>query len=182
MKKIILYFTILLVFSSCDKDSLTWELKRLSSKDARLEVSDLIYSNNCSAMTGFQLIATGPGSPSSIYWGISNNGFSGDCFMTQGSSTNATIIFNLNITKGGILRFYFKNGSIYEINSQPSLKINTIPINTAIISGNQDSKGEWLQMQTELLKPGNNTVEIKFSVGTIKTFYIDEIELWTPRY
>lgn len=181
MKKIIMYVIFLIIISSCNKDELTWDLKRLSPKDAKLDVSDLIYSNNCSALSGFNFIATGPGTPSSIYWEISNTGLVNQCFKTTGNCTNATINFEINTTKDGILRFYFKtSGMPNETNTIPSIKTNSSDINTAIISDNQDSNGEWLQMQSEILKTGNNTIEIKFSGSTIKTFYFDEIELWTP--
>ena len=183
MKNIILFFIICFIITSCNKDDLTWNLKRISPKDAKLEVSEIIYSNNCSDQIGFQFIATGPGTPSSIYWDLVNNGYKGSCFKTQGNCTNASIKLNLSANQDGILRFYLKTGGMpNEPNTLPSVKINSTFINTAIISGNEDSNGEWLQLQTEILKAGNNELEIKFSGGSIKTFYIDEIELWSPLY
>jgi hypothetical protein len=183
MKKIVFYALISFLINSCHKNDMSWNLKRLSPKDAKLEVSELIYSNNCSTLSDFQFIATGPGTPSSIYWGIANSGFSGDCFKTQGNSTNASITLNLKVTKAGILRFYFKiMGMPNETNNVPLILINSSVINTAIISGNQDSSGDWLQMQTEILNAGNNIIEIKFTGSTIKTYHIDEIELWSPLY
>lgn len=183
MKNIILFFIICFIITSCNKDDLTWNLKRISPKDAKLEVSDIIYSNNCSDQSGFQFIATGPGTPSSIYWDVTNNGFTGNCFKTQGNCTNAVINFNLNTSKDGILRFYFKTaGSLGETYPSPSVKVNLTNTNIAIIKGSENSNGEWCQMQTEILKAGINTVEIKFSAGQTKTFYVDEIELWSPLY
>lgn len=181
MKKIILFFISFVIISSCEKADLKWELKRVSQKDAKLDVSEIIYSNNCSALTGFQFIATGLGTPSSIYWDLTNNGFSGDCFRTQGNSTEASIKLNLNTNQDGILRFYYKvTGLMNGIKNGPSIKINSAIINKTIISGNQDSFGEWLQIQTEVLKEGNNVIEIKFSGGAGVTYYIDEIKLWSP--
>ncbi len=183
MKKIIMYIIFLFIISSCKKDELNWDLKRLSPKDAKLEVSDLIYTNNCSAFSGFNFIATGPGTPSSIYWVLSNTGISGDCFKTEGNSTNASIEFNLTMTEDFILRFYFKSkGMTNESNNIPTVFKNALPINTAIVSGNEDTSGEWLQMQTEIIRKGDNPIKIQFNGGSIKTFYIDEIELWKPRY
>jgi hypothetical protein len=183
MKKIILFFIIIFIITSCNKDDFTWNLKRLSLNDAKLEVSNKIYLNNCSNLNGFQFIATGLGTPSSIFWGLANNGFTGSCFKTQGNCTNATINFNLVTSKYSILRFYFKTaGSLGETYPSPSVKVNFKNINTAIIRGSENSNGEWCQIQTEILKEGNNTVEIKFSAGQMKTFYVDEIELWAPLY
>jgi hypothetical protein len=178
MKKIALYLIILLAVSSCQKDDLAWNLKRLSPKDAKLEVSEIIYSNNCSDQSGFQFIATGPGTPSSMYWDVTNNGFTGECFKTTGNCTYASIKLNLFTIKVGILMFYFKTTGLSGTNNLPSIKINSSNINTAIISGNQDSNGEWLRMQTEVLKEGNNEVEIEFNGGAGVTYYIDQIELW----
>jgi hypothetical protein len=183
MKKIVLFFISFVLISSCKKADLKWKLVRLSPKDAKLEVSDLIYSNNCSSLSGFQFIATGPGTPSSIYWDLTSNGFKGSCFKTQGNCTNASIKSNIYTNKDGILRFYLKTrGMPNESNTLPSVKINSKTINTAIILGNEDSNGEWLQLQTEILKAGNNEIEIKFSGSSIKTFYIDELELFIPLY
>jgi hypothetical protein len=183
MKNYIVYFVIILIISSCKKDELSWNLKRLSSKDAKLEVSEIIYSNNCSDQNGFQFIATGIGTPSSIYWDVTNNGYTGNCFKTQGSCTNAVINFNLNTSKDGILRFYFKTaGLLGETYPSPSVKVNLTNKKIAFIKGSENSNGEWCQMQTEILKAGINSVEIKFNAGQIKTFYVDEIELWTPKY
>ena len=36
---------------SCQKDDITWKIKRLSPKDAKLEVAEIIYSNNCSSFS-----------------------------------------------------------------------------------------------------------------------------------
>ncbi len=183
MKNIISFFIICFIISSCNKDNLTWNLKRLSPKDAKHEVSDIIYSNNCSDQSGFQFIATGPGQPSSIYWDVTNNGFAGNCFKTQGNCTNAAINFNLNTSEDGILRFYFKTaGSLGQTYPSPSVKVNLNEINTAIIMGSENSNDEWSQIQTEILKSGINSIEIKFSGGQINTFYVDEIELWSPLY
>jgi hypothetical protein len=155
----------------------------LSPKDAKLEVSEIIYSNNCSDQSGFQFIATGLGTPSSIYWDVINNGFASSCFKTQGNCTNASINFNLNTSKDGILRFYFKTaGSLGETYSSPSVRVNLKETNIAIIKGSENSNGEWCQIQTEILKSGINSIEIKFNADQIKTFYVDEIELWSPLY
>jgi hypothetical protein len=181
MKKSILSLISILLFISCNKAELTWELKRLSPKDGKQGVSELIYSNSCTTFNGLQVKASGPGTPSSFYWTISNTGISGNCFKTEGDPTNASIEFNINMTDDRILRFYFKSKSfVNESNNIPTVYLNSSVINSSIIAGNENVNGDWLQIQTERLKKGNNILKIQFVRGTFMTYYIDEIELWSP--
>jgi hypothetical protein len=179
VNKLIMYFMLLIIISSCKKIELAWDLKRSSLKDAKVKVSELIYSNNCSSTSGFHFIATGGGTPSSIYWNISNIGKIGNCFKTEGNCLKASIDFDFCMTEDCILRFYFKS---IQSTAKPIITINSTVLNTAIISGNEGARSEWIQIQTEIIKKGNNTCKIEFSSSAYGTYFIDEVEYWTPLF
>ena len=184
---------LVVTLSSCKKDHLTWNLKRSSPKDANLEVANLIYSNNCSSFSdpswsGSQFIVNGLSANSSFYyWKITNEGIDGQCFRTIGERLYASIEFNMVTSEDLILRFYIK--TIYLSSHQkyniPKISINSLPINTAIISDNEKDGGvEWVHMQTEIIKKGNNSYKIEFIETNERNnnCFVDEIELWTPLY
>ena len=195
MKKTILYFTIILVISSCNKDDFSWNLKRVSPKDAKLEVSELIYSNNCSTLSGFQysVIGVNINTPSNICLGV-GSGILGDCIRTENETgtdyiDKFTIEFNAPLVEDCILRFYTKaNGR--EVYTLPSIYVNTDFINSTLISEDKRSEwykehnygisGEWYQIQTGIIKKGSN-VKIVFSYPAHQ-LHIDEIEFWSPSY
>jgi hypothetical protein len=187
------YFIIIFLFITSCKDDMVWNLSRKSPKDAKLEVSRLIYSNDCSNLAGFQCIASGIGSPSTIFWGTNGSGISGACLKTEGNCKEGSVKFTINSIDEGILRFHFKvGGEVNSLYDAPIISVNSNVVNTAIVSTDKYTTddllqintpaGEWIQMQSEVLRAGNNSIEIKFEGGNaIRSYSIDEIEIWTPK-
>ena len=146
MKKYLLLFTIILLLISCKKEDLTWNLDRTSPNDAKLEVSEMIYSNNCSDLTGLTLNAWGQSfAGAQFQWVLSTNGFTGNCIEAQtngGSSASymdsATIVINSIVDRDCVLRFFMKDkfygmptDGMYPfiVNGPGKIKINNISIN-----------------------------------------------------
>lgn len=202
MKNIILFFIICFIITSCNKDDLTWNLKRISPKDAKLEVSEIIYSNNCEDLTGLTLNAWGPDFAGAQHlWVLSNDGVTGNCIEAQtngGSSASymdsATIVINTIIDSDCVLRFFMKY-SYYEMSNNGmstdgpgKIEINNKSLNAAIISEEYDENSDynqsenwkkgWHQIQTEVIRADNNSIKIKFP----REVSIDNIELWVPIY
>ena len=205
MKKIIFFFIINFIISSCNKDDFSWNLARTSPNDAKLEVSEMIYSNNCSDLTGITLNAWGQSfAGAQSQWLLSNDGVTGNCIHAQtygGSSAasmdSATIEINTIIDRDFVLRFYVKDNiygmpfdGLYNFvpNVAEKIKINNKSINVAIISKEYDKNSDydqsenwkkgWHQFQTEVFRKENNSIKIKF----YKEVLIDNIELWVPIY
>jgi hypothetical protein len=205
MKKIIFFFIINFILSSCNKDDLTWNLARTSPNDAKLEVSEMIYSNNCSDTTGITLNAWGQSLGGSRYkWLLSNDGVTGNCIHAQkydvssaGTMDSATIEINTIIDRDIVLRFFVKDNIYgmpidglynFDPNDGGKIKVNNKSMNVAIISKEYDENSDyyqaenwkkgWHQFQTEVIKKENNSIKIKF----YKDVLIDNIELWVPIY
>lgn len=197
MKKILLLFSINLFLISCKKEDLTWNLDRTSPNDAKLEVSEMIYSNNCSDLTGLTLNAWGQSfAGAQFQWILSNDGVTGNCIEAQtigGSSASrmdsASIVINTIIDRDCVLRFFMKD-EFYgmPIDGPGKIEINNKSLNAAIISMEYDENSDftqsvnwkkgWHQIQTEVITAQNNPIKIKFP----RQVSIDNIELWVPVY
>ena len=189
MKKYLLLFTIILLLISCKKEDLTWNLDRTSPNDAKLEVSEMIYSNNCSDLTGLTLNAWGQSfAGAQFQWVLSTNGFTGNCIEAQtngGSSASymdsATIVINSIVDRDCVLRFFMKDkfygmptDGMYPfiVNGPGKIKINNKSLNAALISNEYDENSDytqsenwkkgWHQFQTEVIRKENNSIKIKF--------------------
>ena len=183
---------------SCTKEGLVWNLPRTSPNDAKLEVSEIIYSNNCSDLSGFTLNAWGQSfAGAQFQWVLSNDGVTGNCIEAQingGSSASymdsATIVINTIIDRDCVLRFYIKD-KIYGMPIDgiiTGIKINNKSLNTALISNEYDENSDyyqsenwkkgWHQIQTEVIRIENNSIKIKFP----RQVSIDNLELWVPIY
>jgi len=196
MKKILLLFSIYLFLISCEKEDLTWNLDRTSPSDAKLQVSEMIYSNDCSDLTGLTFNAWGQSfAGAQFQWVLSIDGVTGNCIEAQtngGSSASymdsATIVINTIIDRDCVLRFYMRDSYGMPTDGPKKLEINNKSLNAAIISKEYDEnydynqsenwKKGWHQIQTEVIRAQNNPIKIKFP----HEVSIDNIELWAPVY
>lgn len=121
MKKITLYFILLFAFSSCKHDDINWTLARSSPRDAKLNVKNLIYSNDCSDLSSVKLKAWGsyPYTDMSHQWILSDAGDTGYCFYSatfiqnriSGYSFMDSAIIEIDkfIDKDVVIRFSIKD-------------------------------------------------------------------------
>ena len=148
MNKFIFVILFAFLLSSCDKESIVWNLKRINPKDTKLEPLELIYSNDCSDSTSVVLKC----------WGQKYNQMNGkkdtaNCYWKQidqtdnpksyfevmldeklGYDNNAridsvTLEFDVNMETDFFLRFKFKQKEIknqYSVQIGEQIFVNTI--------------------------------------------------------
>lgn len=190
MKKHIFIFTIpIILFAGCDK--IQWDLPKSNPYDVDnsngsiTQNGNLIGSNNCSSLTGFSTYYSGINGASGN-WGIGGNGYAGSCLMAPPTSSTG----NLSITSGthyvsftrsfsnsGYIEFWANSYNPGSNNIIPTISINNGPGVFASVIGGQTSSFNFIQLRSQLIPAGNNTIKIQFN-GSNSIFKIDEISFF----
>jgi hypothetical protein len=170
-----LFILVLLVFCSCNKEEINWNLKRGNSWD--IKHGKPCDRETCESLNGFTrgVYKISPSSTADWYVG---EGYSGNGFALTQSCYGGYIEFSVIATSPSKLSFWTKSGNPGYPNRMPEVIINGSIMDAYLIESTAENS-DWIQLETGRIESGIHTVRIDFTpVSTYYSYFIDELEIW----
>ena len=171
-----LCYSLLVVFmTGCGKEELNWNLNKTNSFDVRHNTP--CQSISCETLNNTTWYVDKISPSSTAVWNL-GSGYSGNGFTLTESSYGGYIELPISILRNSKLTFWTKSLNPGASNRTPIVTVDGTVIGTAMIDGSTEYTN-WMQIETEILKPGTHVVRFNFThTSTYFQYYIDEIEIW----
>lgn len=136
------------------------------------------YSMDCESLDDITNEVYTISSSADDAWSI-DEGYSGNGFFLSTGSYGGYIEFSLNIPSQSKVTFWTKSMNPGNYGQIPVFTVDSLVSTLKFIVGQNNPYGDWVQLETEDLDPGNHTIRIEFpQIQTSYSYWIDEIEFW----
>lgn len=163
------------VFCSCQKDRLTWNLKRNNAYDVNF--NSPFKTLSCESLTNVTSFVYKISPSSTAAWRISS-GYNENGFVLTEPCYGGYIEISASLDRASKITFWTKSYNPGFQNIQPQIEIDGIITKSSIIDGSTDG-GNWMRIESELISIGLHAIKIHFTpISSYYQYYIDEIQFW----